>query len=66
VGAKELWADHQLNCAPAGTIASGSSVTFAMRIDIPVTMTTGTKQITWALRDGRIKQQVAYGTVQIV
>jgi hypothetical protein len=66
VGAKELVAEYQLNCAPAGTIAPRGSVTFVMRIDIPVTMTTGTKQITWALHDGRIKQQVASGTVQIV
>jgi hypothetical protein len=66
VGAKEAWAEHQLNCAPVNAIAPGGSVTFDMRIDIPATMTTGPSKITWSLRDGRLKQQVANGTVQIV
>jgi hypothetical protein len=66
VGGKEAVAEHQLNCAPVGTIAPGSGVTFAMRIDIPPTMTTGTAKITWALRDGRIRQPVAHGAVQII
>jgi hypothetical protein len=66
VGAKEAWAEHQLNCAPVGTIAPGGSVALAMRIEIPATMTVGSSKITWALRDGRIRQPVAYGAVQIV
>jgi len=60
---KATFAQYQLNCGPVGTIAAGSTATFAMRTDIAATMATGITKITWTLLDGRIA--AASGSVPI-
>lgn len=66
VGPKAAVAEYQLNCAPVGTIAAGSRATFAMRISIPTTMSSGTTKITWALLDGRIDPRFANAALEIL
>jgi hypothetical protein len=51
---KENIADYRLNCGGVKAIAAGQRVTFEMRMTLPTTTATGSRQICWYLIDGRI------------
>jgi hypothetical protein len=62
---KNQIARYQLNCAPIGHIAPGSSVTFEMRLRVPLYMMPGSYPLKWALFDGRVGGAVASKTIEI-
>ncbi len=63
---KQPVAEFQLNCAGVGAIAPGESVTFQMRLAIPVTVSAGVNTLTWALIDGRLSIPTVSTPVEIV
>jgi hypothetical protein len=65
LGGKQAFATYNLNCAPAGHIAPGSSIKFEMHLDLPGDIATGTNQLTWSLYDGRLNMPVAHAAVDI-
>jgi Protein of unknown function (DUF4232) len=54
LGAKEPVAEYQLNCAVAGGIAAGRSLTFEMKMDVPTNVPVGRTRLLWALDDLRL------------
>ncbi len=56
---------YQLNCAPAGKISPGRSVTFEMRLPVSADQATGPTYINWSLADGRLDNPAAQAEVLI-
>jgi hypothetical protein len=53
--AKVPVATYRLNCGPVGHIAPGESVTFEMRLTLPMSMATGPNSLLWSLIDLRLE-----------
>lgn len=60
---KQVLGMYQLNCVPAGTLASGGSATFAMVLQIPVDAPIGLQELSWRygafLTDGSATTAIA-------
>ena len=54
VGKSRLVSTFQLNCAPVGQLAAGSSATFEMKVEVPSSAAPGQSELSWCLNDGRI------------
>jgi hypothetical protein len=66
LGAKEVVASYQLNCAPVGVIPAGGTATFEMRFAVPATVVPGTKRLAWALVDGRLAIPTAATAIAVL
>ncbi len=65
LGETKPLARYQLNCAPVGHIAPGSSVIFDMRLTVPLNMVSGSYQFMWGIFDGRISSELAKAKIEV-
>lgn len=66
VGGKLARSTFALNCGPVGAIAPGGSAAFAMRMEIPATISAGLTEIRWGVMDGRVANSYGTASIQIM